>query len=173
MYEMDLRIRSMPTEELLKMVREDADDYTEEALAIATDELTKRSIPWNTATQYGVDPDHCRQEEDQAGSANSLEQFRPLLAEELQYEESWQAVCDFVESMNIRNGEYEGARLVIRKMDRDNFILMTESFEGEARRITGCAAVQKPALVSWLERIGNENGHGNDDGTEDLFRFNI
>lgn len=151
MNELELNIRSMLTGELLRMVREEADEYTQEALVIALDELKQRNVsPDAPAAKEETAEDFGRQLP-QGGSPE--QQFHALLCEELQYEESYWSLLEFVDSMSIRNGEYEGARLVVKKMDRDNFILYTE-LQG---MITACLAMDKDRMVGLMGEIAQAN----------------
>ncbi len=163
MGEVEMNIRSMLTGELLRMVREDADDYTQEALQIALDELKQRNVSPQAAVptrERSLDEvgQELPEDEETPSVAGPEDQFYTLLAEELQYEESYLALADFVESMNIRNGEYEAARFVVKKMDRENFILYTEAPESAERLISACIAVSATKLTGWMAQIAEDNG---------------
>ena len=155
MGEVEMNIRGMLTGELLRMVREDADDYTQEALQIALDELQQRNVsPDEPSDEVGLGvPDGAKGQP----ASGPEEQFFALLCEELQYEESYLALADFVESMSIRNGEYEAARFVVKKMDRENFILYTEAPESPDRLITACFALSVDELTGWMAQIAQDN----------------
>ena len=157
MGEMELNIRSMSTSKLLRIVREDADEYTQEALVIAMDELRQRNVS-PTAAAPDMPEDGSGELPADGPAASPGDHFYALLTEELQYEESYLALADFAQSMSIRCGEYEGARLVVKKMDRDNFILFTEAPESPIRAITACIAVSQTELAGWMTQIAQDNG---------------
>lgn len=165
MEEVERHIRSLPDEELVQMVRVEFEEYTDEALAIGQDEMRKRGMP---------DEGECIGDEAPCSVSADAGNLEIMLRSELQYQECYGSILDFVMSMSIRSGEYEGTSTVIRKMDRENFILYSETVNREAGRvILGCVAVRKAELVGWIDKIGGENGFevedddDNDDETGD------
>lgn len=159
MDEIDRYIRSLSNEDLIKMVRVEFDQYTGDALQIARDELWRRGVP--------PDGEEPASEEQQAGCAGQGQpakafgsgdgsMLNAFIGSELQYQENYDAILDFVVSMSIRCGEYEGCKFVVKKMDRDNFILFTEQVLEGNRVIKGCVAVGKEELIRRIEEAGRE-----------------
>lgn len=155
MGEVERNIRSMSDTDLIEMVRVDFKEYTDGALFFARDELSKRGILEEDSILYTNEESPESSNPEDHGSVESVEAF---LAGELKYPESYDAILDFVTSMNIRSGEYEGAGTVIKKMDRENFILYSEVVKESGRDIQGCTAVSKGRLVEGIEKIGLANG---------------
>jgi hypothetical protein len=160
-------IRNLSDEELIRVVRIDFEQYTQEALFFARDEMNARNI-------QEAAPDEDEIAEDTG--CNSSEHMRKLkqvellsqgketmlnvfLTNELQYLESCNAILDFVMSMSIRNGEYEGNVAIIKKMDFNNFILYAESIgENKFKSISGCVAIGRDELVEKIHEIARQNG---------------
>lgn len=167
-------IRRMSDDELVQMTGPDREDYTDDALYIARDELRVRNIPYSgqepvadaraaaaaPVAAASEPPERARKRKEIDGlSLNRGKLIEALLTDELQYLESGNAILDFVTSMNIRNGEYEGTVTVIKKMDFDNFILFAEGTNAEGgRSIAGCVAVGKEELEEKIKEIGKRNG---------------
>jgi hypothetical protein len=164
MDEVERNIRSLPDEDLIEIVRVEFEEYTDAALAIARDEMSKRGIPEEEEPAEDEDAEAAREEPNRAESLESI------LRNELQYEECCDAIMDFVTSMNIRCGEYEGVHTVIKKMDRENFLLFSEEVTQKfGRVILGCVAARKGELVEWIERIAGENGFGEEEEKQEEY----
>lgn len=174
----EYNIRNQLTDELVRMVRDESEEYTEEALKIAGDELRRRGFsPENLISQRDEADDDADDPADEAPKArpaanpNMLSQLRSgtldrnallelLLTHELEYIETYEAISDFVGSMNIRCGEYQGTLAVIKKMDLDNFILFAEDTNEEGgMAIIGCVGVGKSELTDRLEEIARKKGY--------------
>lgn len=177
MDEIERTIRRMPDEELIQMVKTDFEQYTDEALFIARDELSTRRV---SLEESNADADSHAGKENaaerpepkrpaggssdiarilKAGEADRETLLGAMLREELQYIECYDAISDFVASMNIRCGEYQGNAVVFRKMDRENFILYAEEEgEGGVDRIVGCVAIGKSELTDRMDEIARGKG---------------
>lgn len=165
-------IRRMSDEELVQIVNKDFEEYTDEALFYARSELRARNVsesqdePDPAAASDGfAEPkageslEHARKMKEIMGLLNNREKLiEAFLADELQYLESCNAILDFVKSMNIRNGEYEGSSTVIKKMDLDNFILYAEGTNDVGGKlIPACVAVGKEELEEKIREIAKRN----------------
>lgn len=53
---------------------------------------------------------------------------------ELNSQEALDEIQLFIESNGIRSGEFEGNEYIIKKMDRDNFIIFPEYIDNKANR---------------------------------------
>lgn len=165
-------IRNQLTDELVKMVRDDYAEYTDDALRVAKDELRRRGYSEEKQKQAAESSQRNSSAEQTAGdSSYTIQQLRTdtlgrnalldlLLRNELEYVETYEAISDFVGSMNIRCGEYQGGVAVIKKMDLDNFILFVEDTDdSNARRLIGCVAVGKSELTDRMDEIAREKGY--------------
>jgi hypothetical protein len=167
-------IRNQLTNELVRMVRDHSADYTDVALEVAKDELRQRGVSPEriVAEQDDTDDrDGGGQGDRPAGNPGILSQLRSntpdrnalldlLLQNELEYVETYQAISDFVGSMSIRCGEYQGSVAVIKKMDYENFILFAEDIdENNLKKLLGCVAVGKSELTDRLDEIARKKGY--------------
>ena len=57
-----------------------------------------------------------------------------FLQSEINSNEAYEEIYCFIESYGIRNGEFEGNEYIIKKMDRDNFIIFPEYIDDEGGR---------------------------------------
>jgi hypothetical protein len=178
MDEIERTIRRLPNDELMRMVSSADGEYTFEALFIARDELRARGVsdgPKAGSGGRGAKPENGEQAENErqyaAGGSSDIARMLKsgeaqrdallgaMLREELQYIECYEAISDFVGSMNIRCGEYQGSAVVFRKMDRENFILYAEEEgEGGVNKILGCVAIGKSELTDRLDEIARGKG---------------
>lgn len=155
MDEIEQNIRNLSNDELLQMIKTDYDQYTDEALKIASDELTKRRFSEREMETLHDDFSDDEDSSEQPENASTDE----FLVGELEYQESFSAILDFVMSVSIRNGEYEGNRTIFKKMDRENFILYTENMRKDnSRSIRGCIAITKDNLIDKINEIARANG---------------
>ncbi|MBC2285324.1 hypothetical protein [Listeria booriae] len=76
-----------------------------------------------------------------------------FLKVELQNQESYTEMLQFVASLYIRSGEFEGEEYVIRKLDHINFILVRErnGLDGE-REISQPVVMSRQALISKINK---------------------
>lgn len=58
---------------------------------------------------------------------NSREVIKRFLEDEISSQELYEAISDFIDSVHIRNGEFEGNYFIIKKMDLNNFIIYVEN----------------------------------------------
>ncbi|MFD1019616.1 hypothetical protein [Thalassobacillus hwangdonensis] len=61
--------------------------------------------------------------------------LKDFLEDEISDEEFYKAIVEFISSWNIRCGEYEGNRFVIKKKDHENFLVYDE-YEIDGKRVT-------------------------------------
>ena len=54
-----------------------------------------------------------------------------FLQAEINSKEYYESITNFINSYEIRKGEFEGNEYIIMKMDRDNFIVFPEYDDGE------------------------------------------
>ena len=54
-----------------------------------------------------------------------------FLQAEINSKEYYEGITNFINSYEIRKGEFEGNEYIIMKMDRDNFIVFPEYDDGE------------------------------------------
>ncbi|WP_315794968.1 hypothetical protein [Paenibacillus sp. BIC5C1] len=62
---------------------------------------------------------------------NSQEVIKRFLEDEVSSQELYEAIYDFIDSVHIRNGEFEGNYFIIKKMDVTNFIIYAENIYPE------------------------------------------
>jgi hypothetical protein len=167
MDQIERNIRNLPDEELIKMVRIDFNEYTDVALFIARDEMSKRNIPEDAPLTEFEEDDDAEQSGDEHSSNSHALKLNAILQEELQFAESYNAILDFVTAMNIRNGEYEGTNTIFKKMDRENFILYSEQMNRDySRTIKGSIAIGRKELASRIEEFGKTNGFTEEEAEE-------
>ena len=75
-----------------------------------------------------------------------------FLTDEFRIEEAQRNIIYFMLNENIRSGEYEGNRQVLKKLDSYNFIIYTEDIypKDMYREISNCAAFTRQELLSAL-----------------------
>ena len=78
--------------------------------------------------------------------------LREFLSDEFSNEEAQQGILYFMLNENIRSGEYEGNRQVLKKLDSFNFIIFKEDIYPTDMRIeiSECAAFSRQELLSAL-----------------------
>lgn len=54
---------------------------------------------------------------------NSQKVIKRFLEDEISSQELYEVMFDFIDSVHIRNGEFEGNYFIIKKMDLNNFII--------------------------------------------------
>ncbi|MCM3746389.1 hypothetical protein M3223_03375 [Paenibacillus pasadenensis] len=87
---------------------------------------------------------------------NLIEKF---LNDEISSQEFYNSIYDFVTSFHIRNGEFEGNYYVIKKMDRDNFIIFPENiFPDLHREIPNCTSVFSQNLILLINEFAKKRG---------------
>ncbi len=80
---------------------------------------------------------------------NVMEEF---LQAEINTQELYEDIINFITSFHIRNGEFEGNEYVIKKMDQTNFIIFPE-YESEdgVREIHAAEAVYGQILIKRIQ----------------------
>lgn len=78
--------------------------------------------------------------------------LREFLSDEFSNEAAQQDILYFMLNENIRSGEYEGNRQVLKKLDSFNFVIFTDDFYpvDMHREISDCAAFSRQELLSAL-----------------------
>ena len=73
-----------------------------------------------------------------------------FLSDEFRIEEAQQDILYFMLNENIRSGEYEGNRQILKKLDSNNFIIYTDDIfpTDMHREISCCAAFTLQELLS-------------------------
>ncbi len=85
--------------------------------------------------------------------------LKQFLITEVTDKEEYEVIFHFVSSFDIRNGELEGNEYIIKKMDRENFIIFKEYVypspdkpELFQRDIFDCASVYKAELLKVMAK---------------------
>lgn len=60
-----------------------------------------------------------------------MDVLNKFLQAEINSKEYYESIMDFINSYEIRKGEFEGNEYVIMKMNRDNFIIFPEYDDGK------------------------------------------
>lgn len=75
-----------------------------------------------------------------------------FLQAEINSNEAYEDIFSFVEAYGIRNGEFEGNEYIVKKMDRDNFIIFPEYVDEEGNReIPFSMSVYKEQLLKEMK----------------------
>jgi hypothetical protein len=81
-----------------------------------------------------------------------------FLEDEISDQEFYDGIIDFIYSFNIRCGEYECNRFVIKKMDHLNFIIFDEyEIEGK-REIHNSVSINKNILINFVNEFAKNQG---------------
>ncbi|MBM7569918.1 hypothetical protein [Aquibacillus albus] len=88
---------------------------------------------------------------------NVLEKF---LRSEIMYQDLYDEIMNFIYNVHIRNGEFEGNEFIIKKMDRDNFIIFPEyTHRGENQRdIPYSTSIYKQNLIKEINDYAQKQG---------------
>ncbi|WP_315077935.1 hypothetical protein [uncultured Clostridium sp.] len=85
--------------------------------------------------------------------------LKKFLQAEIYSKEMYDDICNFINSYEIRRGEFEGNEYIIKKIDRDNFILYPEYDDGEdGIQIPFAMSIYKNKLFEEIERYSKEKG---------------
>lgn len=88
---------------------------------------------------------------------NVIEQF---LDDEISNQELYSDIYKFIVSGHIRNGEFEGNRFVLKKMDQLNFIIYTEDvYPDSHREISHCTSIYRNNLIEKIQKRAKSNGY--------------
>lgn len=92
---------------------------------------------------------------------NLIEKF---LSVEIDYQEMYDEIINFITSFHIRSGEFEGNEYIINKMDRDNFIIYLEydysenpHYNYNGRGITNAIAINRKFLLQVINEYAIKN----------------
>lgn len=82
-----------------------------------------------------------------------------FLQAEINSKELYEELYAFVISYGIRNGEFEGNEYIVKKMDRDNFIIFPEYADDEGgRQIPFSMSLYKDKLIAEINRCAQDKG---------------
>ncbi len=82
-----------------------------------------------------------------------------FLQAEINTQELYDEIIDYITSYHIRNGEFEGNEYIIRKMDQINFILYSEyEYEEKGREIHGAMSIYRRNLLQTINRYAETKG---------------
>lgn len=85
--------------------------------------------------------------------------LKGFLQSEINSEEFYTEIVNFITSYEIRRGEFEGNEFIIHKMSRDNFILYPEYPDGEDEiQIPYSLAIYKENLLDAIKECASEKG---------------
>jgi hypothetical protein len=85
--------------------------------------------------------------------------LKEFLRDEIQSEEEGLDIINFIESFNIRNGEYEGNRYVLKKIDNLNFFIFPEDIYPDGHKeISGCISIYKTQLLKEIKEWAQSKG---------------
>lgn len=85
--------------------------------------------------------------------------LRKFLQAEINSKEYYDCILNFVNSYEIRKGEFEGNEYIVMKIDRDNFILFPEYDDGEKGiQIPFSMSIYKENLTNEINRYAQEKG---------------
>ncbi|NRG46716.1 hypothetical protein HRF87_18375 [Bacillus sp. CRN 9] len=87
------------------------------------------------------------------------EMLDSFLADEISDQVIYEGIIDFIISYNIRNGEYEGNRFIIKKMDLYNFIIFDE-YEIDGKKSIGLSfSIPKKRLTKAINGYAEKQGY--------------
>ena len=89
-----------------------------------------------------------------------LDIVKDFLYSEMSIEELYKEVLFFINSDEIQKGEFEGNQYILRKIDKENFILYAEyeDKEGRIKEMSGTAQfIHKDKLIETIEKYIKEN----------------
>jgi hypothetical protein len=89
----------------------------------------------------------------------SQEEIKRFLEDEISSQELYEAILYFVNSVHIRNGEFEGNYYIIKKMDLDNFIIYAENIypDDNHREIPYSTSIYKENLLNEINKKARAN----------------
>lgn len=90
---------------------------------------------------------------------NSQEVIKRFLEDEISSQELYEAIYDFIDSVHIRNGEFEGNYFIIKKMDLINFIIYAENIypDENHREIPYSTSIYKENLLKEINERARDN----------------
>ena len=82
-----------------------------------------------------------------------------FLQAEINSKEYYESITTFINSYEIRKGEFEGNEYIIMKMDRDNFIVFPEYDDGEEGvQIPFAQSIYRDKLNEEIEKYAKIKG---------------
>ncbi len=88
-----------------------------------------------------------------------MEVLNKFLQAEINSKEYYESIMNFINSYEIRKGEFEGNEYIIKKMDRDNFILFPEyDDEKNGMQIPFSLSIYKNNLVAEINKYAQKKG---------------
>ena len=80
-----------------------------------------------------------------------------FLQSEINTQELYEEIMNFITSYHVRNGEFEGNEYIIKKMDQTNFIIFPE-YEDEdgEREIHAAEAVYRENLIKRINEYASK-----------------
>lgn len=82
-----------------------------------------------------------------------------FLQAEINSKEYYEGITNFINSYEIRKGEFEGNEYIIMKIDRDNFIIFPEYDDGEGGvQIPFSQSIYKDKLNEEIEKYAKIKG---------------
>lgn len=87
---------------------------------------------------------------------DSIERF---LKDEISSQKMYESIYDFITSLHVRNGEFEGNYYIIKKMDVINFIIYPENiYPNKQREIPSCFSIYKDDLIAKINLRALDQG---------------
>lgn len=88
---------------------------------------------------------------------NVMEGF---LQSEINTQELYEEIMNFITSYHVRNGEFGGNEYIIKKMDQNNFIIFPEyEDEGGEREIHAAEAVYRENLIKRINEHASKKNN--------------
>lgn len=85
--------------------------------------------------------------------------LKEFLRDEIQSKKEGLDIISFIESFNIRNGEYEGNRYVLKKIDKLNFFIFSEDIYLDGHReVSGCISIYKTQILKEIKEWAQSKG---------------
>ena len=88
-----------------------------------------------------------------------MEILNKFLQAEINSKEYYESILNFIDSYEIRKGEFEGNEYVIMKMDRDNFIIFPEyDDEKDGVQIPFSLSIYKNNFLDAISKYAQKKG---------------
>ena len=88
-----------------------------------------------------------------------MDVLNKFLQAEINSKEYYESIMNFIDSYEIRKGEFEGNEYVVMKVNRDNFILFPEYDDGEdGIQIPFSLSIYKNNLVDEINKYAKKKG---------------
>jgi len=84
--------------------------------------------------------------------------MKKFLQAEINTKELYEEICHFIESYEIRKGEFEGNEYIIMKIDKDNFILFPEYEDKNGLSIPFARSIYKKELLDAINEYAKKKG---------------